>query len=356
MKSKVKIEKRNLKKNKPSITMMSNAEMVKGQGVASAYREQLTLVQEVLGGKYQINVNQSKYGEITHYHTVEPQLYLHALLGKNKTCRVGYVHFIPETLEGSIKLAPAFQDIFCQYVLRYYRLMDILVTVNPLFIDKLVALGFDRQTIRYIPNYVSADRFYRLPLEEKQAIRRQYQLDERAFVVLGVGQVQTRKGVLDFIEVAKSCPAMTFVWAGGFSFGKITDGYQELKKVMENPPANVRFLGIVERSEMNQIYNMADVMFLPSYSELFPMTLLESMNVSLPMVLRDLDLYQSILFDYYLKADDNQGFVDHLHHLAENRATYDEWAKASYKGHLFYSKENVGQLWETFYDSLLVSK
>lgn len=48
--------------------------------------------------------------------------------------------------------------------------------------------------------------------------------------MLGAGQVQTRKGVLDFVDVAKKSPDVQFVWAGGFSFGRITDGYEELKK------------------------------------------------------------------------------------------------------------------------------
>ena len=56
--------------------------------------------------------------------------------------------------------------------------------------------------------------------------------------VLGAGQVQTRKGVLDFVNVAKQMPDVQFVWAGGFSFGRITDGYEELKKLQENPPEN----------------------------------------------------------------------------------------------------------------------
>ena len=84
--------------------------------------------------------------------------------------------------------------------------------------------------------------------------------------------------MVDFIEAAKKMPDCMFIWAGGFSFGRISDGYEEIKKMMKHLPSNVRFLGIVDREKMNEIYNMADVMFLPSYEELFPMTILESMN------------------------------------------------------------------------------
>ncbi|STY44477.1 Uncharacterised protein [Listeria grayi] len=52
-------------------------------------------------------------------------------------------------------------------------------------------------------------------------------------MVLGSGQVQHRKGVMDFIETAKQLPDVQFIWAGGFSFGMITSGYEELKKCMK---------------------------------------------------------------------------------------------------------------------------
>lgn len=65
-------------------------------------------------------------------------------------------------------------------------------------------------------------------------------------------------------------PDCMFVWAGGFSFGRISDGYEEHQENDETSSAECAFLGIVDREKMNEIYNMADVMFLPSYEELFP--------------------------------------------------------------------------------------
>ena len=53
---------------------------------------------------------------------------------------------------------------------------------------------------------------------------------------------------------------------------------------------------------------MADVMFLASYEELFPMTILEAMNCGLPIVVRDLEIYQPILFDYVLKGSTDREF------------------------------------------------
>ncbi len=339
----------------PTINMLSSADKVKGQGVGSAYLEQVNLVKDVLKSKVKVTVNDMKFAPITHYHTIDLHFYFHALLGGKKTKRVGYVHFLPETVEGSIKLPSFMQNIFYKYILEFYKTMDELVTVNPMFVEKLVELGFDRERITYIPNYVSADTFHPLVKDEKMEFRRMFGIPEDAFVALGVGQVQTRKGIVDFIEVSKKLKDVYFVWAGGDSFGVITDGYLELKKVVENPPENVKFLGIVDRNLMNGVYNMADVMFLPSYSELFPMTVLESMSVNVPILLRDLDLYKGILFDYYLKGNDNEEFSNLISKLKNDSDFYADSVERSKKGSKFYSKESVGAMWDEYYHKLLES-
>ena len=335
-----------------SINMMSLADKVKGQGVGTAYLEQVKLVRETIGNRYDITINKIKHSTITHYHSINFRFFLHARLVKKKTVRVGYVHFIPETVEGSIILPKWMKRIFYWYIIEFYKTMDVLVTVNPMFVEKLVTLGFDRRHVKYIPNFVSESLFYRVSDAEKMALKTHYDVEPNKFVVLGVGQVQTRKGIVDFVDVAKKCPECDFIWAGGFSFGKITDGYEVLNEIVSHPPKNVKFLGIIDREEMNSLYNLADVMFLPSYSELFPMTVLESMNVGLPLVLRDLELYEDILFDYYLKANDNHGFETLIQRLSTNPEFYRLWSEQSRTGHKFYSKESVGQMWEKFYDDM----
>ena len=67
---------------------------------------------------------------------------------------------------------------------------------------------------------------------------------------------------------------------------------------MDELPSNVHFLGLVERERMNEFFNMGDVMLQLSFEELFPMTILESMNANIPLLLRDLREYRPILFDY----------------------------------------------------------
>ncbi|MDS0526122.1 glycosyltransferase family 4 protein [Clostridium sp. SHJSY1] len=332
-----------------SINMLSRADMVKGQGVLSAYNEQVNLVKEEFTDEFKVLENKLKLCEIMHFHTINPEFFFMIPFAKRKGKAVGYVHFLPETLEKSIHLPVILKKIFYKYVITFYKSMDYLVTVNPYFIDVLENYGVDRNKVTYIPNFVDSKSFYPLDCVEVSELRQKYKLDSSKFTVLCVGQLQKRKGIFDFIDIAKRMPEVQFIWAGNFAFGKISDGYEEIKKILDNVPENVCFLGLIDRNKMNEVYNMSDVMFLPSYEELFPMTVLESMNVGLPILLRDIDLYKNILFDFYLKGRENGEFIEIIKKLKTDKDFYNSACERSFEGHQFYSKEHVSRMWKEFY-------
>jgi 1,2-diacylglycerol-3-alpha-glucose alpha-1,2-galactosyltransferase len=267
----------------------------------------------------------------------------------HKGANIMAVHFLPHTLEGSIDLPKFIFVGLKHYIIDFYKSADYLVVVNPIFIKELIQLGIPESRIKYIPNYVSKQKFHAYEEQKRNEIRAKYGVGPDDFVVIGVGQVQMRKGVLDFVDVAKQCPQVKFLWCGGFSFGAITDGYHELKEVMEKHPENVKFLGIIPREEMNDIYNVSDVLFMPSYNELFPMAILEACNLNKPLLLRNLDLYEEILFDSYLKADSNEAFAKVICDLRQNPDFYKQAMDYSAKISTYYSKEYVLKQWLDFY-------
>lgn len=335
---------------KLTINMLHMTNQPEGQGVASATKEQINLLKETTQDVFTITDNSKVDGDINHFHQIDPFMYLRI---KNKdVISVMHVHFLPETLEGSVKFPKPIMDIFKMYFLDFYKSADYLVVVNPIFIEPLTTFGITKDRIKYIPNYVSKNDFYSLSKEEILETKSQFNLDPNKFTVLGVGQVQTRKGVLDFVEVAKQCPDLQFVWAGGFSFGAITDGYKELKEVVENPPANVTFTNIIPREKMNSMFNIADCLFMPSYNELFPMAILEASNVKVPMLLRDLDLYEDILFKKYLKGSNNEEFVEILNELSKKEELFNKAQDYSKSISDYYSKENVSAQWVDFYQTI----
>lgn len=335
--------------HKIRINMLSNADKVEGQGVGSAYKEQVTLIKDELCDYFDVVINDNKPADIIHCHTVLPKYLIQMKM--NKGVNVAYVHFLPDTLDGSIQLPRSAFHIFKKYVLFFYESADYLVVVNPMFIDNLVKYGISKEKIIYIPNYVSKDKFFKQDKETIRQTKIKYHIN--SFCVLGVGQVQTRKGVKDFVEIAKKLPDVQFIWAGGFSFGIISDGYEELKEIYENPPQNVTFAGIIDRNEMNNIYNMADVLFMPSYNELFPMSILEAVNSRTPLLLRNLYLYKDILLNQYLSASNNDDFITLIQQLKDNPILYATTQLYSKNISEYYSKEHVKEMWKNFYLSIV---
>lgn len=340
------------KDGKISVNMLSKADSVEGQGVGSAYLEQVALIRE-MSDIFEVSINSHKKADIVHVHSINLRLWFR--FRKRKGIRVMYCHFLPDTLRGSIKLPKPFFNIFCKYVINFYKKAKYLVVVNPVFIDELVKLGVKKESIVYIPNFVSEKDFS--PISDESLLNEykvKYKIPLDKPIILGCGQIQTRKGVFDFIDLAKSNPDITFLWVGGFSFGMITDGYSELKKIVDNPPANVVFTGIIPRSEMNYIYNLSDALLMTSYNELFPMTILEAASCEKPLILRDLDLYRPILGKEILGEDmllckDNNEFDTAIKNLVNDPTYRDDLVRKSKLIKSFYSRDHVKEMWKDFY-------
>lgn len=339
----------NMKEKKLRLNMLSSSEKVAGQGVSGAYRELMRLLQRDAKEELIITENKFVKADVTHYHTIDPLYYLSTFFKKRVGRRVGYVHFLPETLEGSLKMPRPIQKLLGSYVTSFYNRMDHLVVVNPTFIDDLVEFGISADKISYIPNFVNKEKWYPGSVETRQSIRAEFGLTEDDFVVLGAGQVQKRKGVDDFIKLAEELPQITFIWAGGFSFGGITDGYDHYKKAMENPPANLIFTGIVEADKMRDLYAATDLFLLPSYNELFPMTILEAASCGAPIMLRDLDLYKVILEGSYLAATDREAMKAAIEELSTDSSALSQLKEKSRQISVNYSEEKLLKVWLDFY-------
>lgn len=322
-----------------------------GQGVQSASLEDLHLLQEMGKGEFDISVNKNyRSADIIHVCDVHPRFFFKL---RKRKCTVCLVHFIPETLDGSINLNPLFFKVFKKYVLAFYRRAKELVTVNPVYVENLVKLGFSRDHITYIPNFVSSDQFHPLSHEEKKALRGKYGYKEGDFIVLSCGQTQPRKGIYDFIELAKKMPQVQFLWVGGFTFGAITSDHDKIQKIFENHPSNVQFTGLLPRNQLNEMYNLSDAFLSQSYDELFPMTILEASAVHLPILVRNLSLYEPILFDNVIKCDTNDDFEKALTRLKEDLTFQKQKISLSEELSNRYTKEKVYSIWRDFYKSIL---
>lgn len=330
------------------IHMFSSADKVAGQGVGAVYTELLELLKQYLPNEFNISINDYSPSVISHYHTIDP-VFFASTYSKKRGRKIGYVHFLPDTLDQSLTLPKPARWTLDKYVVAFYKRMDTLVVVNPNFIPRLAEYGIDPKKVTYIPNFVSRQTFYPETADNKAILRTKYGIQPDDFVVFGAGQVQDRKGVDDFIALAKRNPDMRFIWAGGFSFGMITNGYDHLKSAVANAPENLTFTGIVPREEMVDYYNIADCFLLPSFEELFPMAVLEAFSTETPVMVRALDLYDTIIEPYAMMAPDVQAMNRMLRELRDQPELQQAYTEKSKAAAQEYSQARLARVWARFY-------
>ena len=333
------------------LTMLSAADSVQGQGVGSAYTELMGLLERYGKDDFEITVNRgSRKCDVAHTHTIGVGSFLKMKFTHSPT--VISVHFTPDMIRRSVRLPRLFMWVFVKYILMVYHTADYVHIVNPDLKDALVQYKFKKELIHYIPNFVAKSRFFVMDDEERAKVRSRYDIRENDFLCFASGQTRAGKGVADFVEVAKMLPDVKFIWAGGFSFGPLADGYSDTKEMLDNLPPNIKFIGVVPREEINDLLNAADLFFFPSYEELFPMSILEAASTHTPLLLRDLPEYRNSLSGHFLVATNNREFADWIVKIRDDKELYAEMVQKSTEVSLEYSEERTYQLWKSFYTEL----
>lgn len=327
--------------------MRSLATSIKAQGVGSAYAELINLLTKY--GKDDISITRHglRHCDILHCHTLDLVSYF--CLKRFKIPTIASVHLMPETVDGSLSLPKPFQKMFYSYMISFYRSADYLHIVHPDTAEVLEKYGVSKDRIFWIPNVVAADGFKKISPSQRDELRKKYGYGQDDFVVMGSGQLQTRKGILHFAECARKLPDVKFVWAGGFSFGAISDGHKELKELVNDPPKNLNFTGIITREEVYELLHASDLFFLPSFHEQFSMSILEAAAAGTPILLRDLPPYKTVYKDYYLCGSDTEEFVGHIRKLQSDSEYCARMAELSAEIYETYSEPKIYEMWIDMY-------
>lgn len=331
------------------VKIYSNFNKYKGQGINSAFNDHVELMKN--SKKFQINKKSFLKSDIIHLHSFDLRSFFILLLSKiflKKT--IVSIHISKDTVELSVDISTFSKKIFYNYLNLYYKLADKCIIVNPYFVSEQVNSGLKNNKITYIPNYVDNKIFF--VKTNKSNIRNKLKLPLEKFIVISVGQIQKRKGFYDFIETAKNNPHIHFIWIGGFTFGKKSSGYNEYKKIIKNKYNNILFTGIIERNKLNDFYNASDLFFLPSYNELFPMSILEAINCHLPLLLRNLDLYKPLFDNKYTKGNSISDYSLIINKFRNDLNYYKKNKDNSIELSQFFSSKNTLKEWEKLYNNI----
>lgn len=288
--------------SKLKINMISeSAGGVKGHGVHTAFVETVDAIAK--HKDIDLKVNSRRPADINHIQTVG--LYSLSILIFGKGKKVISVHVIPDSFVGSLAGAKYWYGLAKVYLKYFYNKADLLIAVSDEVKDNLVEQLRVKPPIKTIFNSIDSSR-YHVQAGEKHKLRQQMGLKDNATIIVSSGQIQPRKRFDVFLKLAKSMPDYQFIWVGGIPFKKLGAEYKKMQKLINSAPDNLKVTGVIEHDEVRSYYAIADVFILPSEQENHPLAVIEAAASGLPIILRDLALYDSSFGDLVIKGDDKQ--------------------------------------------------
>ncbi|HBY19757.1 MAG: glycosyl transferase family 1 [Clostridiales bacterium GWE2_32_10] len=255
--------------------------------------------------------------DIVHINTLGPKSYL--LARKNKKLGkkvIIHAHSTEEDFRNSFVGSNLASKIFKKWIITVYSLADQLITPTPYSKRILLSYGLN-PNIEYISNGIDL-KYFKKDIALGQTFREKYGFTKEDKIVIAVGLPIERKGILDFVELAKRLPKYKFVWCGHVNSLYLP---AKVKKVLKNHPKNVHFLGYVEKEMMRGAYSGSDLFITLSYEECEGIVLLEALASRQKVLIRDIGAYEGWMSDgvnCYMAKDNNE-FEEKIVGLVENR-------------------------------------
>lgn len=327
------------------INIISESEFFpKNHGVHTAYLNHVAMLKK-LG--IEVVTNSLKRADVVHIETIGP-FGLYKLLSSPKA--VVSAHVIPASFEGSLIGAAYWLGAAKTYLRFFYNKASLVLAVGPKVKTQLNEIGVT-QRIEILPNAIDTIMFRN---DEKLRMlgRKRFGLNKDDRVILSVGQVQSRKGIKDFIKIAQELQQLTFIWVGNQPFGALTAKSEELQQLLKSPPKNFILAGGVPYLRMPQVYNAADIFFLPSYQENASMSIIEAASCGLPLILRNLEEYRLLYKKGYFADHKNSEFKIHIKRLFSDRNLFEQQKKESLKLAQKFSYDALGNKLLKYYQNL----
>jgi glycosyltransferase involved in cell wall biosynthesis len=319
---------------------------IKEQGVHSAFLHCVSSLKK-LG--HNVIVNSFSPYDIVHIHNVGP-LSIFFLMKKKKP-RVISAHMSADSLIDSIVGAKFLFPAIKRYFIWLYNQADLVLAVSPSTYKTLQSYSLSSTLIMH-SNAIDING-YKKDFINKDDLRDSLSLPKDKKIIMCCGQVQARKGIESFIDVAKSLPQYHFVWVGGILFGPLSDKSRDMNSIIKRKYNNITFTKTIPRDKVRDYYFAVDMFWLPSYQETFGLVVVEAAASGLPILLRDIDDYNDSFRPYAMMAKDNSGFTESIKNLLENLSTYDKYKNLSHKLALKYDSKTSGIRLSQYYRELI---
>lgn len=287
--------------------------LVEKSGVGRALRHQQIAARQ----NHIILTDKLQNADVVHINTVFPQSLFVAKKAKKSGIPVVYhAHSTKEDFRNSFLGANLLDHLFGKWIKYCYNQGTIIVTPSEYARRLLHSYGIKKE-IHVVSNGIDLTYYDRNGVDPT-AFRKKYGYEDSQKIVMCVGLTIKRKGILDFVELAKRMPEYQFIW-----FGEVNPHMlpRKIRKTLQTKLPNLRFAGYVAPDKLREAYVGSDLFFFPSYEETEGIVILEALAMKIPTLIRDIPVYEDWLDDKkdVYKGKSIEGFQKLIREILEHK-------------------------------------
>lgn len=225
--------------------------------------------------------------DIVHINTLGLRSHHLARKAKKSGKRVVYhAHSTEEDFRNSFIFSNALSGLVKKWLCSCYRSGDVIVT--PTEYSKRLISGYGITNPIYpVSNGIDLAKYEPAP-GDREAFRSRMGFSDSDKVIIAVGLYFERKGILDFVQMAKDMPDYKFVWFGKTPLYSVP---HKIRKAVRTKLPNLTFAGYVQPDELKQAYVGCDAYIFPTHEETEGIVLLEALAAEANVIIRDIPVF-----------------------------------------------------------------
>lgn len=261
-------------------------------GLGKAIKHQMKALDKV-GVSYTLNPKENY--DILHINTYFPKSYFFAKKAKKNGKKIVYhAHSTEEDYKNGFIFSSITSKLFKKWLIKCYSLGDVIVTPTP-YSKKLLKgyKGLEKKKIYAVSNGIELD-FFKKDKTLREKFRKRYNYKDTDKVIIGIGLYIKRKGIIDFVELAKRCPEYKFIW---FGYSPLIASGRKVRKAVNTKLDNLTFAGYVEQDIIKEAMNGCDLYLFPTLEETEGIPIIEACACSCDSIIRDIPIFDDWLYD-----------------------------------------------------------
>lgn len=261
---------------------------------------------------------------------------------------VMHAHSTEQDFRNSFRGSNLIAPLFKRWLIHVYRQGDLVITPTAYSKSILETYQINRPIVA-LSNGIDLSQYDRSQASGKR-FRDKYGYSLEQPVVLSVGHFMKRKGIIDFVNMAKRNPSTAFIWFGHSPKSALTN---DVLKAVNTKLPNLTFAGYVPASELRDAYVGANLFLFMTHEETEGIVILEAMAMKTQMLIRDIPIYEEFKDGVSVyKASSDAMFDEKLHAILSGQApsTVEEAYEEAQKRSLTAVGRSLHRLYEQVVD------